>query len=106
MSSGHLATRAQEHLNPADINTKSAIKDHLYDCDKRSSIKHSVESFKILKKCVTEYDAKIQEALLIKKLNPKLNKQLYAKGASFLVSIFQCYSGTHYCSVLTLNLIV
>ena len=36
-----------------------------------------MKSFKILKKCVTEYDAKIQEALLIKKLNPKLNKQLY-----------------------------
>ena len=71
-----------------DINTKSAIKDHLYDCDKCSSMKHSVESFKILKKCVTEYDTKIQEALFIKKLNPKLNKQLYAKGASFLLSIF------------------
>ena len=53
-------------------------------------MKHSVESFKILKKCVTEteYDTKIQEALLIKKLNPKLNKQLYAKGASFSPSIF------------------
>ena len=25
----------------------------------------------------------IQEALLIKKLNPKLNKKLHAKGASF-----------------------
>ena len=31
----------------------------------------------------------IQEALLIKKLNPKLNKQLHAKGASFLLSIIQ-----------------
>ena len=89
MSSRHLGTRAREHLNLADINAKSAIKNHLYDCDKCSSIKHSVESFKILKKCVTdEYDTKIQEALLIKKLNPKLNKQLYAKGASFLLSIF------------------
>ena len=88
MSSRHLGTQAREHLNLADINTKSAIKDHLYDCDKCSSMKHSVESFKILKKCVTEYDAKIQEALLIKRLNPKLNKQLYTKGASFLLNIF------------------
>ena len=84
----HLETRAREHLNLPDINTKSAIKDHLYNCDKCSSMKHSVESFKILKKCVTEYDTKIQEALLIKKLNPKVNKQLYAKGASHLLSIF------------------
>ena len=51
-------------------------------------MKHSVESFQLLEKCVTEYDTKIQEALLIKKLNPKLNKQLYAKGASFLLSNF------------------
>ena len=74
MSSRHLGTRAREHLNLADIKTKSAIKDHLYDCDKCSSMKHSVESFKILKKCVTEYDTKIQEALLIKKLNPKVKQ--------------------------------
>ena len=32
-----------------------------------------------------EYETKIQEALLIKKLNPKLNKQLYAKAATFCV---------------------
>ena len=35
-----------------------------------------------------QYETKIQEALLIKKLNPKVNKQLYAKGASSLLSIF------------------
>ena len=52
-------------------------------------MKHSVESFKVLKKYVNEYDTKIQEALLIKKLNPKLNNQVYAKGVSFLLSIFQ-----------------
>ena len=46
-----------------------------------------MEYFKVLKKCVIEY-AKIQEAVVIKKLNSKLNKQLYAKGASFLLSIF------------------
>ena len=63
MSSRHLETRARKHLNLADIDINSDIKDHLYDCDKVSSMKHSVESFKILKKCVTEYDTKIQEAL-------------------------------------------
>ena len=78
MTSRHLGTRARKHLNLADINTKSAIKDHLYDCHKCSSMKHSVESFKVLKKCITKYDTKFQEAFLIKKLNPKLNKQLYA----------------------------
>ena len=52
-------------------------------------MRHAVESLKGLKKCATEYDTKIQEAILIKKLNPKLNKQLYAKGVSFLLSIFR-----------------
>ena len=54
---------------------------------------HSVESFKVFKKCVIEYDTKIQKALLIKKLNPNLNKQVYtvvryAEGASCFLSIF------------------
>ena len=88
MSSRRLGTRAREHLNLADIKTKSAIKDHLYDCNKSSSTRHSVESFKVLKNCVTEYGTKIQDAVLIKKLNPKLSKQLYAKEASFLLSVF------------------
>ena len=57
---------------------------------------HSMESYKVLKKCITEYGTKIQAALLIKKLNPKLNKQLYAKWASFLLSIFHDNCGTCY----------
>ena len=102
----NLGLESLEHLNQADINTKSVIKDRLYDCDKCPFVRHSMKSFKILKMCVTEYNTKIQEALLTKRLNPQLNKKLYAKGASFLLSIFYCYSGTHYCSVLTLNVLV
>ena len=45
------------------------------------------EKKKFFKVAILEYETKILEALLIIKLNPKLNKQLYAKGASFL-SIF------------------
>ena len=71
MSSRHRGTRAREHINLAGINAESSIKNQLYGCDNCFSMKHSVESFKLLKKCATEYDTKIQEALLIKKLNPK-----------------------------------
>ena len=88
MSSQHLGTGIRKHLNLADINTNSAITDHLYDCDKCSFMRHAGESLKGLKKCATEYDTKIQKAI-IKKLNPKLNKQLYAKGVSFLLSILR-----------------
>ena len=40
---------------------------------------NTVNSFQILKRCHTEHETKIQEAVLIKKLNPMLNKQLYVK---------------------------
>ena len=34
--------------------------------------------------CNDDYEAKIQEELLIKKLKPTLNTELYANGSSFL----------------------
>ena len=86
MSSRHLSTRAKEHLNLAD-KRKSAIKDHLYSCDICSN-NLDMDSFTVLKKCNSEYETKIHEALLIKKQGPKLNKQVYASGASFLLDIF------------------
>ena len=81
MSSRYLGTRAQEHLNRADINTKVAIKNNLYDYGKCTFTRFFMEAFKIFKKYITENDTKIQEALLLKKLNPKLNDELYAKRA-------------------------
>ena len=106
MSSRYLGTRAREHLNRADINTKVAIKSNLYDCGKCTFTRFFMEAFKILKKYITENDTKIQEALLLKKLNPKLNDELYAKRASFLRRVCYLFSGMHYCSVLTLNFLV
>ena len=41
-----------------------------------------------MQKCNNEYETKIQEALFIKKRNPKLNSQLYASGSSFLLNVF------------------
>ena len=39
-------------------------------------------------KCNSAYEAKINQALLIKKQNPTINKQMYANGASFLLSVY------------------
>ena len=44
--------------------------------------------FSVIKKCSSDYDCKIHEALLIKKHQPKLNKQLYENGSSFLLQLF------------------
>ena len=87
MSSRHLVTRAKEHL---DLNKsrKSAIKDHILDCVKCFNSSHSLASFKLLRNSKNEYDTKVHEALLIKKFKPKLNRQLYANGCSFLLKVF------------------
>ena len=87
MSTRHLSIRAKEHL---DFNSQvsSAIKNHIMCCNVCSSVKLNLNSFKIIKKCKSEFHTKIHEALFIKKRNPGLNRQLYANGSSFLLNVF------------------
>ena len=87
MSTRHLSTRAKEHL---DFNSQvsSALKNHTMCCTVCSSVKLNLNSFKIIKKCKSEFYTKIHEALFIKKRNPGLNRQIYAKGYSFLLNVF------------------
>ena len=86
MSSRHLITRVKEHLNLAD-SRKSAIKDQILSCPTCSNLEYNINSFIILKKCNSDYEAKIHDALLIKRHSPSFNKQCYATGASFLLNI-------------------
>ena len=87
-SSRHLSVRIKEHLSDSASN-KSAVKEHIQNCSSCfQEQKEDLNSFTAIRKCNTAYEAKIQEALLIKKQNPKLNKQLYANGASFLLNIY------------------
>ena len=87
MSTRHLSTRVGEHLG-FHLKTESSVKEHIMSCDSCSNIKFNVNSFKIIKKCNSNFETKIHEALLIKKHNPKLNRQLFANGSSFLLNIF------------------
>ena len=78
------------HLSPPKLGgAQSEIKTHIFDncpiCSKRFL---SVDNFKILKKCKTRYETIIHEALSIKKLRPKLNKQLMKGGVSYLLKVF------------------
>ena len=52
--------------------------------DTDSLINHSA----VTKKCLSDYECKIHEALLIKKHQPKLNKQMYKNSSSFLLELF------------------
>ena len=83
----HLITRAHEHLNLNSI-AKTAVKDRINSCSHCTKIDLSVSNFKVIKKCNTSFEAKVQEALLIKKFNPTLNRQLYSSGSSFLLNVY------------------
>ena len=87
MSSRHLITRVMEYLNLAD-SKKSAIKNRILSCPTCSNLQYNIYCLTILKKCNSDYEAKIHEALLIKRHSPSLNKQCYASGASFLLIMY------------------
>ena len=72
----HLITRAHEHLNLNSI-AKTAVKDHIHSSSYYFKTDLPVSNFKVIEKCNIGFKAKIQEALLIKKFNPTLNRQLY-----------------------------
>ena len=84
MSTQPLITRVREHLDFNSIQ-RLTIKDHILSCGIYSDVQHGLKSFTLIKKCQSEFHTKLHKALLIKKDTPKLNRQLYAKGASFLV---------------------
>ena len=76
-SSRQLSVRIKEHLSDSASN-KSAVKELIQNCSSCSQEqKQDLNSFTVIRKCNTAYEAKIQ--------NPKLNKQLYANGASILL---------------------
>ena len=82
----HLGTRIQEHLHHKT--TKSATREHFDICQNCELNNTDLNGFKVLSICDSEYATKIQKALLIKKHNPKLNRQLYANGSSFLQNVY------------------
>ena len=78
-----LRERVSEHLRPG-----TAIHDHISVCDPCQKHGVTVENFKILKKCRNKNDTAIHEALLIKKLNPVLNRNLKKPGRSWTLQVF------------------
>ena len=81
-TSRHLATRIREHGH-----STSTVHDHLLACQMcKSNFSHDV--FKILDTGSCDFEITIKEAIHIKSTKPKLNKQLFSQGASFLLNIF------------------
>ena len=73
MSTRHLSIKVGEHLG-FHLKTESLVKDHIMSCDICANSKFNVNSFKIIKKCNSNFETKIYEALLIKKHNPGLDR--------------------------------
>ena len=87
MSFRYLITRVREHLNFKSLQD-CAIKDHILSCEKCSNNRFDENNFVIIRKCKSEFCSKIHKALLMKKLSAKLNRQMFANGASYLLNIF------------------
>ena len=88
-STHHLLTRAKEYLNLGSL-VKSKIKEHISECNlcNKKDTDSLIHPFIVIRKCSSDYNCKIHEALIIKKHQPKLNKQLYENGSSFLLQLF------------------
>ena len=80
--------RVREHL-ALGRKQLTAVAKHIVSCVKCQQSQLSINDFKIMKKCRTEFDTKIFEALYIKKFNPSINRQMFAnRGANFMINIF------------------
>ena len=66
----------------------SAIRDHADKCEYCNKKGISLDDFKVIKHCRTRTEAMINEAMLIKKRNPSLNRQLLKPGQTHTLIIF------------------
>ena len=82
----NLRERVKEHLNP---NNGTAVGNHVMACEECQQRGASIDDFSILRRCRSRIGSAIQEALLIKKQKPILNKQFSkSTGYSFTLKIF------------------
>ena len=62
MSTGHLSIGMGEHLS-FHLKIENSVKDYIMSCDSCANNKFSVNSFKIIKKCNSNFETEIHEAL-------------------------------------------
>ena len=84
----HLITRVAEHGDLKAGEKKTAVASHIVECPTCKQNEICLDDFEVVKHCKTDFETKIHEALLIRKLRPEMNVQLYNSGASYLLKIF------------------
>ena len=82
----HLVVRSEEYLRYEKDLPKNEIKTHLKGC--HICRESTINNFEFIKKCMSDHETKIHEALFIKKENPKLNQNLFNKGSFFTLNIY------------------
>ena len=87
----YLIERAGEHLD-LNANPPSAISSHISSCDAcRDMLKSgnlNVNNFDVIKSCKSKVECEINEAFLVKKLSPSMNRQLFMGGAMHTLRVF------------------
>ena len=83
----HFRIEAGEALKISKSN-KSTNKEHIRKYSSCKTQPNNIKQFEIIGNCQTFYEAKIHKALMIKRSNAVLNKQLYANGALILLNVF------------------
>ena len=83
----HLITRVGEHLSLSKEYQNSEVKSHVKKCP-NCVLNAGSYSFSVVKKCSNNFDACIHEALLVRRQNPVLNRQLFTGGSSYTPKVF------------------
>ena len=80
----HLITRVKEHID-VEAEKKTAIASHIVTCPNCQQV--DISNFRIL--CKTDkFNLGHREAILMRRYQPSLNKQLFQNGASCTMQIF------------------
>ena len=81
-----LEKRVEEHMS--EKKPKTAVGKHIAKCDSCRARTLALSDFRVLKKCRTNGETRIMEALLIKRKAPVINRQLHLSGASFILTVY------------------
>ena len=79
--------RGMEHIVLSNVYSNTKVESHLKLCN-ACYPNMSIDNFKIIKKYLNNFSTIIHEALLIRKLSPSLNIQIFTNGQLYTLKIF------------------
>ena len=83
----HLTTRVKEHT-VSSLAKSSHVYKHIVKCNACNAAHIDESNFRVIKQCRDELDCKFAEAFAIKRWKPSINKQMFAKGSSLILNVW------------------